>query len=354
MEIRCGSCNKLFRISDDRIIGKGIKFACTRCGETIKITREEFEAYTLSRTAASAPETPEMPAMPAAPALPAVEKKAVEAPVAGQQDAVPAAPSVPDIVLNEDFPPVHEPAPARGPEPKPPAAAPKTEPRGASEPKPDIARPAVPQHDASAMPSSPHREPAHHAPQTAERSIRTSPPRSRNMLPLVLVILVMIGLAGYGVFLYIQMDAQKAIEQPREESSTEGLQIVSATGAIEPNGDLLITSVVENSMAKERPVWYVVVDIFGIQGALLSRIRIVNGKQLFTQRDYDILASRGLNVQELKAKNLEDQGIVVPPRGSVSFEIRYVQPQGAVTSFNATVQPFDPIRLFKEISGEIK
>jgi hypothetical protein len=38
----------------------------------------------------------------------------------------------------------------------------------------------------------------------------------------------------------------------------------------------------------------------------------------------------------------------------VSFEIRYVQPQGAVTSFTATVQPFDPIRLFKEISGEIK
>src|SRR3990172_5020999 len=113
MEIRCGSCNKLFRISDDRIIGKGIKFACTRCNETIKITREEFEAYTLSRTADSAPGTSEMPATPAAPAPPAVEKKAADEPFAGLNDAVPAAPSVPDIVLNEDFPPVHQPAPAR-------------------------------------------------------------------------------------------------------------------------------------------------------------------------------------------------------------------------------------------------
>ncbi len=171
---------------------------------------------------------------------------------------------------------------------------------------------------------------------------------------MVLVILVMIGIVGYGLFLYTGMDARKAKEQPREASSIEGLHIVSAAGAMEPNGDLLITSVVENSLAIERPAWYVVVDIFGTQGAVLSRVRVVNGKQLYTQRDYEILASRGANIQELKAKNLEDQGLVVPPHGSVTFEVRYVQPQGAVASFNATVQPFDPLRLFKEIAGEIK
>ena len=40
MDIRCGKCNKLFRVSDDKITGKGIKFACSRCGEAVKITRE--------------------------------------------------------------------------------------------------------------------------------------------------------------------------------------------------------------------------------------------------------------------------------------------------------------------------
>jgi hypothetical protein len=174
------------------------------------------------------------------------------------------------------------------------------------------------------------------------------------MLPLVLIILVMLGMAGYGVYLYTGTATQKTEEPPRAASSTEGLQIVSATGAMDPTGDLLITSVIENSLSVERPAWYVVVDIFGTQGALLSRVRVVNGKQLFTQRDYEILASRGFNVQDLKAKNLEDQGIVVPPHGSVSFEIRYVQPQGGIASFNATLQPFDPVRMFKEISGEIK
>jgi len=355
MEIRCGSCNKLFRISDDRITGKGIKFACTRCGESVKITREEFDAYSLAKTVAPALEVPKKPAMPATAVHPALEKETVEhEPVIGLKDKVPAEPSIPDLVLNEHTPPVEEPAPPGGPEPKSTAALPKAEPRAPSEPKPDIARPAAPKPEASVTPAAAYKEPAHHAPQTAERYARTAPARTRSMLPIILVMLVLIGMAGYGVFLYTGMDAQKAKEQPREASSIEGLHILSAAGAMEPNGDLLITSVVENSLAIERPAWYVVVDIFGTQGAVLSRIRVVNGKQLYTQRDYEILASRGANVQELKAKNLEDQGLVVPPHGSVTFEIRYVQPQGAVVSFNATIQPFDPIRLFKEIAGEIK
>lgn len=185
---------------------------------------------------------------------------------------------------------------------------------------------------------------------------RIAPPRSRSMLPLILIIFVILGIAGYGVYFYYfkGITVQQTEEQPRPLSSTEGLQIVSATGAMEPTGDLLITTVIENSLSVERTAWYVVVDVMGTQGSLLSRIRVVNGKQLFTQRDYDIMASRGVNVQELKAKNLEDQGIVLLPHGNVTFDVRYIQPTGGIASFNATVQPYDPARMFKEISGEIK
>jgi predicted Zn finger-like uncharacterized protein len=55
METRCKKCNKLFRVSDDKITGTGIKFPCTRCGDYVKITREDFEHYTLSRGAEAVP-----------------------------------------------------------------------------------------------------------------------------------------------------------------------------------------------------------------------------------------------------------------------------------------------------------
>ncbi len=65
MEIRCGSCNKLFRVADEKITGMGIKFACTRCGNYVKITRQDFEQYNLSKTTAPVPPAFE-PAVPTA------------------------------------------------------------------------------------------------------------------------------------------------------------------------------------------------------------------------------------------------------------------------------------------------
>ena len=53
MEVRCGNCDKLFRVSNDKITGTGIKFPCTRCGEYVKITKEEYENFSLSLTAVS-------------------------------------------------------------------------------------------------------------------------------------------------------------------------------------------------------------------------------------------------------------------------------------------------------------
>ena len=65
MEVRCKKCNKLFRVSDDKITGTGIKFPCTRCGEYVRITREDFEHYTLSRSAEAVPDLIEPKPKPA-------------------------------------------------------------------------------------------------------------------------------------------------------------------------------------------------------------------------------------------------------------------------------------------------
>jgi hypothetical protein len=81
---------------------------------------------------------------------------------------------------------------------------------------------------------------------------------------------------------------------------------------------------------------------------------LLNGKQIYTRKDYDVLSKRGVNVQELKAKTLQDLGAVIPAKGSVPFEMRYVQPPVGIASFNAVLQPFDPVKLFKEIEAETR
>lgn len=167
--------------------------------------------------------------------------------------------------------------------------------------------------------------------------------------------LIVLGLAGYGVFVYLQPAPQKQVEEPAHEvTSIEGLQIANPVGAMDANGDLLVSGVIENSADKERTAWYVVVEVFDAQGAVLSKIRLLNGNQIYSRRDYDILAKRGANVQELKAKILQQQGIVIPPKGRANFEARYVQPPAGIASFVAQVVPFDRVQLYKEIAEEIK
>ncbi len=121
---------------------------------------------------------------------------------------------------------------------------------------------------------------------------------------------------------------------------------------MEANGDLLITGVIENATVKEMPAWYVLAVVNDAQGAELAKIRVLNGQQIFTRRDYDILAGRGVNVQELKAKSLQDKGVVIPPMGSVKFEVRYLQPPSGVAGFHTQLLPFDPVQMNKEIAAE--
>ncbi|MBS1242435.1 MAG: zinc-ribbon domain, partial [Nitrospirae bacterium] len=65
MNIRCPSCSKLFRVADEKIAGKGIRFKCSKCAEVITITKDDFEMDLLAREA----ETIAPTAQPSAPAL---------------------------------------------------------------------------------------------------------------------------------------------------------------------------------------------------------------------------------------------------------------------------------------------
>ncbi len=445
MDIRCGRCNKLFRVSDDKITGKGIKFACSRCGEAVKITREEFETYTLSKTAVSALDMFEPKPKPGATlarepeavkaeegallknALPASATSAEEREGFGRSSS-----SIPDFLQGKDEPsaaepnlfkessrkeeeqPVPELSPdledaftfpsepeltlateptagpgiAEGPEQKqgieaalqfpPDAQSPKlhAEPDRASEPaqepepkpklKPETAavakprpaeprpgKPSLPEQKPSATPvapSFPKREPIRPTVKQTESEVPAAGPSRSNRMALVfLIALVLLGAAGYGVYRYVPPALQKPGQPVTDTASIDGLRIVNPSGAVEANGDLLISGVVENLTDKDRSGWYVVADVYDAQGTVLNKIRVLNGKQLYTRKDYDVLAQRGRNVQELKAKILQEQGVVIPARSSVPFEMRYFQPPSGIASFNAVLKPFDPARLSKEI-----
>jgi len=487
MEVRCGGCNKLFRIPDEKITGKGIKFSCTRCHETVKVTREEFERYTLPKSSAAvldrieektkpaavqapteekavpvepdsvataedhiepaapvsqfeaqtqpAEEYPQMPETTAVPeqkefehgtssvsaipreeqSLPAAEREPsfehVTAPEPASEPVQPPEPSASEFqpeqvqqaessraeltsekesepaietkvklerieekiisseqkqesqpqqqepVMVPEQSPTAEPAPVLKPAvPEPIVEAPRQEKEQKPEPERQT-RQAKASHGSLVTPAIPKHEPAPYATSPTIRSVPVAPEtpsRSVNRFLVYTVILVIIGMIGYGVYTYMGHKTQKREDLLKELSSTEGLHISSASGNIDSNGDLLIKCVIENSLDRERPVWYVVVDIYSAQGSLLGRIRSINGKQMYTQRDYDILSKRGMNIQELKAKNLEDQGVTIPPKGSVTFELKYVQPLSGAASVTATVSPFDPIRMFKELAEEIQ
>jgi phage FluMu protein Com len=371
MEVRCGKCNKLFRVADDKITGIGIKFPCTRCGEYIRITHEEFEHYTLSLSAVPVRDLFESKLEPAeAPVLPETANAHAEyesrtfghasqatpeniseekAPLFVEPDHLASASAAttessveikPESLVWEkpkDEPRI-EPKPEQRPEPKP------TPPIQPTERTKEYAHPAAP--------------PASHA---AERMVMepihaSTSSHSGRMLLILFVTLIIAGLAAYGIYFYLQSSPpsfQKGQEAVHALTSIEGLQIVNPVGSIEANGDLLISGTIENSTEKERTAWYVVAVVNDAQGSELTTIRLLNGKQIYARRDYGILAGRGVNVQELKAKSLQEKGIIIPSHGAVKFELRYLQPLPGIASFHTQVLPFDPVQMNKEIAAEL-
>ena len=174
-------------------------------------------------------------------------------------------------------------------------------------------------------------------------------------LPVIIAVLLVIIIgAAFGAKWYFGRTSQQVSDAVKAVTSPEGLQITSATGAIDPaNQDLVITGVIENTTDKPRPAWYVVADVYDAQNTVLVRAKMLSGKQIDTRRDYEILTKRGHNIQDLKMK-MQEPGIIIQPKSTVNFEIRIMEPPVGIASFNATLQPFDPVQLFKEIVEDQK
>lgn len=374
MEVRCGKCNKLFRVSDDKIAGAGIKFECSRCGEYVKITHADFEQYNLSRATASVLASHEPKTIKASPD--AVKDRIGTAPAAPAPSFDLSEPSAHKLPPHDQAPPAFvKPAPAPGPASAPtsvqPKPQPKAEPKESKPAAPVLPPPVSPPKPAAAAKQEPIANPpahvsTHSAP--ADESAWPAMPLSstpsaepaassgtgKKLAVFIAVLLVIIVAAVFGAKRYIGRASQQVSDAVKAVTSPEGLLVTSASGAIDPgNQDLVITGVIENTTDKPRPAWYVVADVYDAQNTVLIRAKMLSGKQIYTRRDYDILVKRGQNIQELKMK-MQEPGTIIPPKGSVNFEIRIMEPPVGIASFNATLQPFDPVQLFKEIVEDQK
>ena len=375
MEVRCGKCNKLFRVSDDKITGTGIKFACSRCGEYVKITQADFEQYNLSQATASvlASHEPKPKTVKASPD--AVKDRTGSAPAAPAPSFDLSEPLAHEFPPHEEAPPAFvkpasAPGPAPAPTPAPPKPQPKVEPKESKPAAPVMPPPVTPPKPAAAAKQEPIAHPPAHvsAPSAPAEAARPALPLSsmpsagpavpsgtgKKLAIIIAVLLVIIGAAIFGAKWYLGRSSQQVSEAFKTVTSPEGLLITSAAGAIDPaNQDLVITGAIENTTDKPRPAWYVVAEVYDAQNTVLIRAKMLSGKQIYTRRDYDILAKRGLNIQELKMK-MQEPGTIIPAKSTVNFEIRIMEPPVGIASFNATLQPFDPVQLFKEILEDQK
>jgi predicted Zn finger-like uncharacterized protein len=389
MEVRCTGCNKLFRVSDDKIQGSGVKFPCTRCGNSIKITGDDFERYQSSKKTvpADAPAEPEpapilespVPQMPAqmpqksedglfdlsgpAEAAEAMQKSEEEMPAPAQSAPVKPQPSFsPAAQISEP-----ETKPETQAEIKPeikmkqqpaeiqPRPAPKTKPETAVASKPEK-RP-VP--DLSpATPAAPLREG-----RSASTASDVFPPQpgspassvawKKAALVAFAIIVIVAGAAGV---MHYQASPSKGVRDAAPHViPPDGLEIRNSSGTVEPlKQDLIISGIIENKTDKPKDGWCVLAEVYDAQGTVLIRSKNVNGKQLYTSRDFEIMARRGENIESIKAKQLQEPGRTIPARGSVNFEIRIMEPPSGIASFNPILQPFDPVQLFKETAAERK
>ena len=340
MEVRCSSCSKLFRIAEDKITGSGIKFACSKCGAPITISKEDLEKYKrnpekteplVSSSAGSQP-----PLAAASPASPAAEPAAAMRPMKSREEP------------KDKLPPV-APAPGDAEQSRPSSTKPR---QPLPEPDPSAsllreqAKPPVKQESVQASTVLPAT--------TVTASDPAAPSSTSRQLMVLAVAFIIIVTVGYMAISRFKTSAPVTNAPVSTLTSIDGLHVRNTSAVYDAKGDYVISGDIVNTSDGERPAWLVVAEVFDAKGALLGKARLLNGVELYTQRDFGILAKRGIDVQALKTRNLQEQRSKLLPYGTVHFEIAIIEAPPAIEKFNASLQPFDPVQLFNEVIAEQK
>ena len=121
---------------------------------------------------------------------------------------------------------------------------------------------------------------------------------------------------------------------------------MNAHGYKDPaTGDLLITGTVQNTTDKPKSGWYLVTEVRDSKETVLAMVKMMNGVQLFSMADYDVLVKRGAKIEELRKKISSLGEGMIPAKGNVHFEVRIMNPPAESAGFLPVLRAYDPAML---------
>jgi len=157
-----------------------------------------------------------------------------------------------------------------------------------------------------------------------------------------------------------QTKQQQPASQPKAQTSRpaitpEGLSIVDPVAFVDPErGDLVITGKIQNTTDKPKHDWYLVAEVRDAKETVLTTVRMLNGTQLYSKADKDILVKRGGKLEELQKKMASIGDGAISPKGSMPFEIRVMNPPAGSARFLPALRSLDPAaqeEMKQEITG---
>jgi predicted Zn finger-like uncharacterized protein len=163
---------------------------------------------------------------------------------------------------------------------------------------------------------------------------------------IAVVLAAVLGALYYLGFLWGKGDQeaqQRSQTRPRQEITPAGLHVVNAHAYFDPaTGDLVVTGAVRNTLDKPKTGWYLEVEVRDAKESVLTTLKMLNGAQLYSSKDYEALAKRGVNVEELKKRAAAAVGKgEIAAQGSIDFEVRSVNPPAGSAGFLPVLRSFD-------------
>jgi predicted Zn finger-like uncharacterized protein len=163
------------------------------------------------------------------------------------------------------------------------------------------------------------------------------------VLVLVLAALYYLGFLG-GKTEQEALQKPQPVSQPkpqpaRQTITPEGISIVDPVAFVDPErGDLVITGKIQNATDKPKVGWYLVTEVRDAKETVLSKAKMVNGIQIYSKEDQEILVKRGVKIEELRKKIASLGEGTISPKGSVPFEVRIMNPPAGSARFLPTLQ----------------
>jgi predicted Zn finger-like uncharacterized protein len=143
----------------------------------------------------------------------------------------------------------------------------------------------------------------------------------------------------------MERSVNEAGQKHREMLTPAGLQVSNAHGYFDPaTGDLIVSGSIQNTTDQPKLGWYLVTEVRDAKENVLTTVKMMNGIQLYTDRERELLAKRGKKTEDMQKMNAFQNGMI-PARGSINFEVRVMNPPAGSAGFLPTLRAFDPSTL---------